>query len=303
MSASKEFVWSLRRLVSVQLLVGILGEAGSSIESSHRSWHNIPAIHGVDLEDLRSVEMELLRTGLLEESVGRHIPSRKLVDACGPTGRAGVEAILAVVLTASRPLWLQTAAGNLDELAEELIPDDIGAGIAGVITDPQRREAFLLQRASVFEAEVLNAIGALGEEYVMLCCIQELKDAGRERLSQSVRRVSLVSDELGYDVVAPRIDESSRRLEVKSTRNLGDEIAVYLSRNEFFTGLADPDWALVVVRVAESGCTIGGWIHAADLEPLVPIDQNARGQWRSVRIKLRLSQLKPGIPPSVTSKR
>jgi hypothetical protein len=68
--------------------------------------------------------------------------------------------------------------------------------------------------------------GDLAEAHVTKACRAQLSGAGRDDLAALVRRVSLTSDQLGYDVTAPRLDGSTRRLEVKGTRMSGQQLLV-----------------------------------------------------------------------------
>jgi hypothetical protein len=108
----------------------------------------------------------------------------------------------------------------------------------------------------------------------------------------------LISDQLGYDVIAPRLDGSSRRIEVKATRRLAWRGEVYISRNEFEVGLLDPDWSLVVVEVdAEDMPSLLGWCPAEALVAKMPADRHHLGRWNSVRLLQAEGVLSSGLPP------
>ena len=85
------------------------------------------------------------------------------------------------------------------------------------------------------------------------CAREELTDLGLEDLAAGVRCLSEISDQLGYDVVAPRLG-GKRRLEVKTSARQGDGLFhFYISRSEIDVGLRDEDWALVACHMQDGG--------------------------------------------------
>lgn len=164
--------------------------------------------------------------------------------------------------------------------------------------DPQGREELLLARAQRFDDQAQCLIGEIGEELVVTAARQELAELGRADLARGVRRVSLVSDTLGYDVSAPRTSGRPRLLEVKSTTRADVTFVVHISRNEAKIGQTYPDWALVVCRVddveARSG-EICGWCQAGDFAARLPRDA-AGGHWEQAAIELSADELLPGLP-------
>jgi len=142
-------------------------------------------------------------------------------------------------------------------------------------------------------------VGERGEEFVVDRCRDELEALGRPDLSYGVRRVSLVSDSLGYDVVAPSIGSSARHLEVKTTtRQAVGSFEFYISRNEFEVGRLEPtSWSLVACRTEDEDVALVGWCRAAALVTYLPDDQN--GFWTEARVRLPQSVLVDGIPPAL----
>jgi len=114
--------------------------------------------------------------------------------------------------------------------------------------------------------------------------------------------LSLESDQLGYDVSAPRVVGANRLIEVKATTALHDEtVSVHLSRNEAETGLRYRDWALVVCLVTDSVRREGeivGWQMATALAPALPVDSTA-GRWEVATLLMNVADLLPGLPPAV----
>jgi hypothetical protein len=250
--------------------------------------------------EMRSALEELIDLGLITSSEGRLSPHPDLWQICSAPGPGAEEALLGLVLTTTRPVWLLMAAVGGVHVAPEFIPDAVDESLSAVIPDPARREAFLLERARVVDAQERSEVGAEGELMVVDACVQELVDLGARELSAKVRRVSLVSDELGYDITAPRLDRTTRRIEVKASRTTGKMASFFVTRNEARVGISDGDWALVVVRVRtpdQDG--VVGWLTGVALRPLLPSDQHAQGHWETARVRLPIDQLTPGIPPAV----
>jgi len=201
------------------------------------------------------------------------------------------------LLTVRRPLWA-TAATSEGRFAPELIPDDAARGLAELLPDLAQREAFLLALGRRFSAGDRKRVGDLAEAHVVRACRAELEEVGRFDLVDQVRHVSLVSDELGYDVTAPTERGGSRRLEVKATRAERLTVAVFLSRNEARAAMRDPDWYLVLCRVApDETVRLAGWTNGRTLKDHLPTDPESGGIWQSAEIYLDASELSGGLPP------
>lgn len=120
-------------------------------------------------------------------------------------------------------------------------------------------------------------------------CKAELADAGRPDLIDQVRRLSLRSDQLGYDVTAPRLDGTTRRMECKGSRLSGPEFRFFLSRGEAERALADPRWSLVACRIDHrDACTVIGWCEGSTVVGLLP-DDSESARWQSVEINVQES--------------
>jgi hypothetical protein len=70
------------------------------------------------------------------------------------------------------------------------------------LPDAQRRQELLLALAQRFDDTHRRLIGEIGEDLVLEAARAELQQVGHADLARSVRRVSLTSDQLGYDVTA-----------------------------------------------------------------------------------------------------
>lgn len=202
--------------------------------------------------------------------------------------------ILAAYLDATQPVWL-TAVATGDLFAEELVPDDARDALERLVPDPEIREAFLLNAARVHDDSLANEIGVIAENFVVELARTELALVS-PALANGVARVSLVSDQLGYDVVAPLVHGGFRRMEVKATSGLGRVAMVFLSRNEAEVGMRDPDWALVVCRVrTRESPELLGWVRGEQLRDRLPVDRGG-GRWEKSRLSIHASDLRPGIP-------
>lgn len=268
---------------------------------ARESWAALPLASQVDLDELKSAEQGLLTVGLLRADADRLVPDERLQRVCAGSGEAPLEVLLSLILEAEPPLWLFAAAADPGRLATELVPYDVENGLKSVIADPARRQAFLLARARTIDTEERRKLGVTGEEAIVRACRAELEAAGAEEAACAVRRVSLVSDELGYDVVAPRLDGSERRLEVKATRSSGREVTIFLSRNEYEVGLADPDWYLVLARIRLDGRSdVAGHTSASALTPLLPTDTSREGRWQVTQLRLDIHDLRAGLPAAAS---
>jgi hypothetical protein len=298
-TAAEPVVWSRRLLRAAYWVVRVLGPTGRDSREARAAWISLPVAGEVDLAELRSAEVGLGDVGLLESVGDLLVPEPRIAALCGSPGPVPLELLLGAIVEASPPLWLLTATTDGERLAMELVPDEVEEAIAGVIPDPARREAFLLTRARTVDAKERSAIGAAGEAAVAEACRDELSALGHEERAAEVRLVSEISDELGFDVAAPRCNGTLRRLEVKTTRSAAPVVTVFVTRNEFETGVVDPDWHLVVVRsFRKGGHSILGHLAAEKLEGLMPRDSGDAGRWQVARVRLSLAGLSEGLPPA-----
>jgi hypothetical protein len=204
--------------------------------------------------------------------------------------------LLAALLHEDVPLWLLAATSG-GVLAEELIPDEEQRKLGSVL-GPERREALLMEIGRRFSDEAQAITGAVAERFVVACCQAELRDIGESELAERVRRVSETSDQLGYDVTAPRRDHSTRRIEVKGTRTGGTNLVFYLSRNEAERSQVDPDWSLVGCRIAHDDRErLVGHLYGAQLKAYLPHDPRSEAHWQSVRLELPDEMFIGGLPP------
>lgn len=290
-------IWTRRQLTAAYWVGRVLGADGTPRELARSSYPGLPIGGRADVVELLAAEQELIAVGLARVEEERLIPEPRLARACSADESPGRELLLGLLLEWAPPLWLVAAGGDGDQLRRELIPDGADRALASVIEDPDRREAFLLSRARKVNASEREAIGELGELAVVDACRAQLEELGESKFAAGVQRVSAISDELGYDVTAPRVDGSTRRLEVKTTRVAGDVAQVILTRTEAVVGAADSAWALVVVRLdQEDQATVLGWRSGRSLLDLLPANKDPRGRWETAALRLEVAALEVGLP-------
>ncbi|WP_433530304.1 protein NO VEIN domain-containing protein [Micromonospora sp. CA-263727] len=215
--------------------------------------------------DLRSAEQALLSAGLLRREAQILMPSTALRDTVALQDEDAV-GVLATMLGVIRWQWNE---GTNSFTAAEYRSDD------------ERR----------------NEIGSAAEEIVLEGCRSQLRSLGRGDLADQTRRVSLISDSFGFDILAPTIAGPSRQLEVKGqTAPPGPTVRFFISRNEYEVGKRSNRWALVCCAVTATSHDLG-WCRAAVLEPYLPLDRN--GRWTEAMVTLPRSVLTTGIPDPV----
>ena len=191
--------------------------------------------------------------------------------------------------------WLATAVHDTG-VVFEYVPDSDLAALRSLVLDPEKREEILLAAERRFDDTRRIEDGVLGEELVVTEFRKRLSRAGRHDLAPRVQRLSMISDQLGYDVRAFTVEGDVRRLEVKSTR-LTHRIRVFISRNEVEYGASDDKWYLVVCRINPYQSEVVGFCSCAPLLKLLPSDTQA-GRWQIASIVLTDSDLTPGLPCS-----
>ena len=211
-------------------------------------------------------------------------------------GQISLELLASCYLERHPPPWLGAATREV-EVDCSLIPADEATTLAGLYGDPDRRDAVLLALGQKFDAEGSQRLGEEGEAHVVEACKQRLECAGAPELARQVLQVSRRSDSLGYDVRTPTLEGEVLRLEVKTGGSFAAAQHFYLSRNEFKTGAADPQWRLVLCARRYTGeIRIIGWCKADAIAPLVPLDQ-PYARWQTVRVTVPEDLLTPGLPP------
>lgn len=289
---------SVHQLRSALVAATVLDADGVDIAVVHQSYRKLPTGGIYHSDDLQRGEGLLIRCGLVRKQGSVLYPSRRLQSLLDLPLEESSQILLALAVQDNPPLWLYTAVRE-DAVWPELVADEDATVLSQVIPDPDEREAFLLSLANCFDAGSVAQIGALGEEAVVSQARLELERAGRADLAALVQRVSLISDQLGYDVIAPTLCGQPRRMEVKTARAPGrTTVEFHLTRNEANVGLHDRCWALVVCSACGAdSAEILGWCRVAAFRDSLPRDADLHGHWTTAKVLLEVRTLQPGLPP------
>lgn len=275
----------------------ILTLAGNSPQSLAASYERIPTGGLYRARDFQAGQVLLHRAGLASVDPAGHVhATEKLLRLRDLPDDVAAETLLFDLLSTEPPLWLYAVAPE-DEVQWENVPDADQVALRQLIADAARREALLLSLARTIDAARLADIGTDGEEYVLAACRSYLCGQNRPDLADEVRRVSLTSDQLGYDVTSPDTAGHRHRIEVKTASASFGRVEFFLSRNEAAVGQRDPGWSLVVVRREHNDqLEIVGWCRAADIASFLPHDVHPNGRWSAVRLSVPLERFTPGLP-------
>lgn len=280
------------------LLAGrVLDIAGNSPESLLVSYDRLATGGLYRPQDLQAGHRLLERAGLVEITASRHSPTSQLNEICRLPDDVASELLLQELLLKEPPLWLYAAVVE-DEVRWENVPEADQNALAQLLADAARREAILLTLGRTLDAGLLAERGALGEEFVVRLCQEHLQHRNRPDLAGTVCRVSLGSDQLGYDITSPDTAGHRHRMEVKTTgKASAGRVEFFLSRNEATVGGRDPAWSLVAVsRDRDNHLELIGWCSAVHLLPHLPRDVSAQGRWTNVRLSLAITDFTPGLP-------
>ena len=275
----------------------VIDPDGTPVAAARESYLRLPTGGLYRFHDLVLGELLLTESGLVgqDDETLHSTEALRRVLALGDDDARKV--LLALLLERHPPLWLHSATAS-DSLLPEFIPDRDAALLDENIPDLGELEAVLFALSSGYDPEARARLGAMGEEHVVSVSRNELEERGRRDLAAQVQRVSLISDHLGYDVLAPTLSGGSRRLEVKTTGRTSQTIAVVISRNQVEVGLRDSSWALVICRVdARDTVCVVGWCRGSALASYLPEDAHPRGRWASVRLSIAEDVLSLGLPP------
>jgi hypothetical protein len=285
------------QLRSACLAARVLQHPRTTIAAARQSFRHLPSNGLFVTRDFDNAQALLGSVNLVSVEGEALVVSESIGAIAAAPHEAAARLLLDLILERRPPPWLAIAAAG-DTLRTSAIPDPDLDAVTSVLADPDLREALLLRAARRHDEVALAALGDLGEQHVLEFARKELLDAGAPHLANQVVQVSRISDQLGYDVVAPCLDGRLRRLEVKTTRRRRWRGEVFLSRNEWEVGLRDPAWALVVVEIEPNGDpTLAGWCRAERLEPLLPSDRHADGRWVSASLQQAGALLTADLPP------
>jgi uncharacterized protein DUF3883 len=277
----------------------IVDTGGSPTADARESyWHHATG-GSFPPPDLRRGERLLVDCGLLIEHAGSLMPTRALEAILAGSVEDALATLCQHALEITRPATARIAV-DLKGPAPEA---ETTAAIAALVPDAERREELLLALAQRFDDTHRRLVGEIGEDLVVDAARAELRQLGHAELARSVRRVSLTSDQLGYDVAAPRVGGPSRLLEVKTTTaaQLGAALDIRVSRNEADTGQQLADWALVICAIDDLERRQGqivGWCPHDAIADALPHDTTT-GRWEQARLQLADTALMRGLPSAI----
>lgn len=134
---------------------------------------------------------------------------------------------------------------------------------------------------------VLEKIGAAGEEFVLQTIRSIFLNINRPDLARLARRVSLISDEFGYDIEVTTPSGIGLNIEVKSSVEMPkDRVEFFMTRHESIVSRNLQNWYLVSCYLADVERPAGeiiGWIDSSILVEAWPID-SAVSYWKLSKI-------------------
>lgn len=134
---------------------------------------------------------------------------------------------------------------------------------------------------------ILEKIGAAGEEFVLQTIRSIFLNINRPDLARLARRVSLISDEFGYDIEVTTPSGIGLNIEVKSSVEMPkDRVEFFMTRHESMVSRNLQNWYLVSCYLADVECPAGeiiGWIDSSILVDVWPFD-SAVSHWKLSQI-------------------
>jgi len=97
------------------------------------------------------------------------------------------------------------------------------------------------------ESRKMKLLGDRGEKIVMDLEIKRLNDAGKKHLAKKVKRVSLISDSYGYDILSFQEDGTERYVEVKATSAKVGSANFFYTANELKTAFEVKNYFIYMV--------------------------------------------------------
>ena len=288
-----------RHLIEASQIVGRLVNRGipTEIDDLRTSFYSVPTGGRFSVNDFLQGLKILHSIGLVEYVSGTLSALPALARYCEMPLNGAIEQVVFSYIVDSRALWLH--AGMLDDgtFASEVVPTDSLRWMDGLLDDRILRDEILLAAARKVDSERMAKVGLLGELAVISAIKASYKDRGRVDLDSSIRHVSMISDELGYDIQCSTVDgQSLRKLEVKTCSEVG-ELRIYLTRNECRRGLTDSEWRLVVCTLKGDEVEVAGWCLIGHVREALPLDGGKwRGRWETASMVLSTSQIVPGLP-------
>ena len=255
-------------------VLGMIGTAGCTLSQLRESYPRVITEKRFPVPDLELAEVFLTEYGFL--SITNDFVTR-LVEPDDEEIRE--------ILGRARASDATDPQAALDELA-------------GIIANEEERKDVIAWKFDAATDEANRVLGAAGEAFVLDLLRAELEAAGDPDAAARCQQVSLTNDALGYDLVAPRAhSDTIRKIEVKTTRLPWTPVRVFVTRNEFTTGMRNSaDWSLVIVdATTPDAMRIVGHVAPTALSHQTPTD-NGSGKWQTMRALLPHLAITEGLP-------
>jgi hypothetical protein len=286
-------VFPTRHILDAAIEVAAILGGSPKAEAQMRESFRLNSSGGLfGVSDLQSGQRLLVQLGLVRYDGDRFYPLYPLGQLVrdGQLKELGF-LILESSLATTAPAWLFGSPKELDILC----PDNIKRVIDGVLS-PEERESLLLAAAQRVNPLRNVEIGSKAEEFVLEQIQTQLDTCGCQELISKVSRVSLVSDYLGYDLVAPSSDGRTLRIEVKGSAG-GLWSGFHLSRGQAQAAQRDPNWFLVFCDLSRPLTTLIGHLQWAEIAAHVPVDApDSCGTWQHVHLRFSRSIYREGLP-------
>jgi len=144
-----------------------------------------------------------------------------------------------------------------------------------------------IPKSQTINQAVLEKIGAAGEEIVLQTIRSIFLNKNRPDLARLAKRVSLISDEFGYDIEVVTPNGTHMKLEVKSSVTMPREmLSFFITRHEASVSRDVKDWYLVFCFISDVDSAAGevvGWIGSSALVGACPTD-SAFSKWKLAEI-------------------
>ena len=144
-----------------------------------------------------------------------------------------------------------------------------------------------IPKSQTINQAVLEKIGAAGEEIVLQTIRSIFLNKNRPDLARLAKRVSLISDEFGYDIEVVTPNGTSLKIEVKSSvEKPKDKVEFFITRHESVVSCNSQNWYLIfcfVSDVERSAGEVIGWIDNSTLFDAWPVDSAFSG-WKLAEI-------------------
>lgn len=209
---------------------------------------------------------------------------------------------IGLVIEQNNFLKLSSLAKSLRDGEEKHLTDLIFAAATRLLKDESK---FLANNSdSVFSPTsnipksqtishaVLEKIGAAGEEFTLQTIRNMFMKENRHDLARLAKRVSLISDEFGYDIEVMTPSGVTLKIEVKSSVIMPkDKIEFFVSRHESVVSRNSQNWYLIFCFLSDIEIPAGeviGWIDNSTLVDAWPVD-SVFSYWNSAEISKQKS--------------